>query len=444
MNESIFKSYDIRGTYPEQLDETTAELVGRAYAQATQVLKIAVGRDTRLSSPQLHAALIRGIISTGCAVLDLGLVPSEVMYFATAHCRCDAGFMVTASHNPKEYNGIRAVDRDLNMLPGNVLRTFIDAIHNEPVTTLGTVTAQSAIPDYIEHVLTFIDANKIKPLRVVVDAGNGMSATTIPKLFERLPCKLIPIAFELDGNFPNRPPNPLLPEARVAIQKRVVEEKADCGFLFDCDADRVLMVTEKGEVLRGDTMLLVIARRLLQREPGAGVAYNVVCSKAVPELVAKWGGRPIRTPVGFVNVSGGMRKHNGIVGGETAAHYCFRDNNYCDSGLIALVTILELLSESEQPASQIARDCNPYHRQEVYFTLDDIPGTIDRLRTRYADGQQDELDGLTVTYPDWWMNVRPSNTEPLLRLTIEANVPEILDIKLKEITGAIGVEPQTV
>jgi phosphomannomutase len=444
MNESIFKSYDIRGTYPDQLDDTTAELVGRAYAQATQAHKIAVGRDTRLSSPQLHAALIRGIISTGCAVVDLGLVPSEVMYFATAHYGCDAGFMVTASHNPKEYNGIRAVDRNLSIQPGKILRTYLDTIRDQAGISTGTITAQSAIPDYIEHVLTFIDVGTIKPLRVVVDAGNGMSATTIPKLFARLPCALIPIAFELDGNFPSRPPNPLLPESRVAIQKRVVEEKADCGFLFDCDADRVLMVTEQGEVLRGDTMLLVIARRLLQREPGAGVAFNVVCSKAVPELVAKWGGRPIRTPVGFVNVSGGMRKHNGIVGGETSAHYCFRDNKFCDSGLIALVTILELLSESDQPASQIANDCNPYHRQEVYFTLDDIPGTIARLRTRYSDGRLDELDGLTVTYPDWWMNVRPSNTEPLLRLTIEADDTATLKAKLAEITAEIGVQPQTV
>ncbi|MDD5342525.1 MAG: phosphomannomutase/phosphoglucomutase [Patescibacteria group bacterium] len=430
----IFRSYDIRGIYPTDIKQEVAFVIGQAFAQLIQAKKVVVGRDARLSSPELHQALIEGLINQGVEVHDLGLVPSELIYFAVGKYGYDGGAMITASHNSKEYNGIRFVNNKVEMLPGKVVYEFIASKKAfSPAETPGRVESKNYLTGYIQHVLSFIDINQVKPLKIVIDAGNGVASTVIPELAKRLPIKIYPLFFELDGNFPSHSPNPVLPEARLACSQSVLEKKADFGILFDGDADRAMLMTEKGEWIRGDIGLLLLAKQLLKKNPGKGISYNVVCSRAIPEKIIEWGGRPLRTPVGFVNVSGALRKYDGVLGGETSAHYCFRDNYYADSGMIAFVIIVQMLSEENQTMSQLVADLNPYHRIEEYFTIDDQQPIIQALNQDYADGKKDTLDGLTVEYDDWWFNVRPSNTEPLLRLTVEAKSETLLRDKLHQL-----------
>lgn len=445
MHDPIFKAYDIRGIYPTELDEPTANTIGLAFAHMlseelpTRPLTIAVGRDARLSSPQLHAAFIQGVQQGGVNVDDLGLVPSELVYFAVGKYGYAGGAVITASHNPKEYNGIRMIDQDCRMRSGTALRSWMTAHPDHaPTASTGELHQRSLVTEYVEHALTFIDREKLRPLTIVVDAGNGMAGVTIPELFRRIPGKLIGLNLELDGHFPNRPPNPLLPESQTATRARVLAESADLGVIFDGDADRVMFVTERGEWIRGDIGLLLLAKHFLKKFPGTGVAYNVVCSRVVGEKIAAWGGRPLRTPVGFVNVSGALRKQDGVLGGETSAHYCFRDNYYADSGLIALLTVLQILSETDQPLSQLVADFNPYHRVEHYFTVQDKASVIDAIEKTYLNGTLDRLDGLTVEFDDWWFNVRGSNTEPLLRVTVETERPAELPKRMTELAEIVA------
>ncbi len=419
ITKNIFKAYDIRGLYPTELNETGMAEIARAYYAMCHPKNLVIGRDARLSSAQLKTAFVDALRGYPVTVTDLGLIPSEVMYFAVGKFGYDAGAMITASHNPAEYNGIRFVDETVRMIPGRGILPYLEKAET-PADSSSRLLTRNIIPEYVQHALTFIDRTKIRPLNVVVDAGNGMAGTVITELAARLPIRVIPLFFELDGRFPNRSPNPVLPEARTACSRRVRDEHADFGVLFDGDADRAMFITEEGEWIRGDIGLLLLAKQLLKKYPGKGVSYNVVCSRAVPEKITQWGGRPLRTPVGFVNVSGALRKHDGILGGETSAHYCFRGNYFADSGLIAFVTVLELLSEADQPLSRLVADLNPYHRVEEYFTVSDQHPIVRAIEEKYVDGKKDGLDGLTVEYDDWWFNIRPSNTEPILRLTIEA------------------------
>lgn len=438
INNSIFKSYDIRGIYPQEINEEVAFLIGQALVKYLKAKKVVVGRDARQSSPQLHKALIKGIISQGIRVIDLGLVPSELIYFAVGRKGYDGGAMVTASHNHKKYNGIRIVNKRVEMQPGKKLLSFIKHQANFPIKAGGGVESKNLLGEYIQHVLSFIDKTRIKPLKVVIDAGNGVAGLAITELFKHLPCQLIPLFFEPDGRFPNRPSNPLLPEAQKAVQKKVLAEKVDVGFIFDGDADRVFLVTEQGNFVSGDIALLLKAKYFLKKEPGAAIAYNLICSRIVPEKIRQWGGRPLRTPVGFVNVSEALRKNHGVMGGENSAHYCFRDNYYADSGLIVMMTLLEIISTSNQKISALVKTLNPYFKQERYFEIQHPDPILARFKDHYATGQQDELDGLTVQYPDWWFNARSSNTEPLLRLTAEAINEKLLYKKLEELTVLIS------
>lgn len=430
---NIFKAYDIRGLYPTELDEAGMAEIARAYYSMCHPKNLVIGRDARLSSAQLKEAFVNALRNYPVTITDLGLIPSEVMYFAVGKYGYDAGAMITASHNPAEYNGIRFVDPDVIMIPGRNLMPYLEKGPLSPAGAEARLLQRNVIPEYIQHVLSFIDVARVRPLTVVVDAGNGMAGTVIAELTKYLPIKVVPLFFEQDGRFPNRSPNPVLPEAREKCRQKVIQEKADFGVLFDGDADRAMFLTEKGEWVRGDIGLLLLAKQLLKKYPGQGVSYNVVCSRAVPEKIAQWGGRPLRTPVGFVNVSGALRKYDGILGGETSAHYCFRDNYYADSGLIAFVMVLSLLSEVSQPLSSLVSDLNPYRRTEEYFTVADQHKIIRTIEAKYSDGKKDQLDGLTVEYDNWWFNVRPSNTEPLLRLTIEANNEKLLQDTLKQL-----------
>ena len=436
MNPKIFKSYDIRGIYPDDLDEKTAFLAGQAYANLTGVKKVVIGRDMRIGSERLGESFAAGLIDQGVAVDDLGQMPIDAVYFATGFYEYDGGIYVTASHNPKEYNGFKMVVRDkgTEMIRGNQLYEFLRDKSFTSKEPKGKIKARDVISDYLKHVLSFADVEKIKPFKIVVDAGNGMAGKIMPLLFKKLLCELVALNFTLDGNFPAHPSNPLLPESRVQISEKVKEEKADFGVIMDGDTDRLFFVDEKGEFIQADTTLLVLAKYFLEKEPGAGIAYNAICSRAVREKVREWGGRPLRAAVGFVNVAKAMKDNGGVMGGEVSAHYCFRDNYYADSGFIAFMILLALISREGGKLSEIVAGLNPYYRlDEINMKTEKTEEIIAAAREKFKDGEQDELDGLTVEYKDWWINIRPSNTEPLLRITIEAETKETAEEKEKEI-----------
>ncbi len=439
INQTIFKSYDIRGIYPEELNEDAAYSIGRAFAGASKAKEVVVGSDMRLSGPALKKALIKGITDQGVNVKDIGLVPIDAVYFSVGKLGDEAGIMITASHNPKEYNGFKMVLKDMKWIRGVDLVAEVENLSPEINKEKGRVRQEDIMIKYISHVLSFIDADKIKPLKIVVDAGNGMAGKVMPILTENLPLNIIALNFELDGSFPAHPSNPLLPESQKQICETVVKEKADFGIIFDGDTDRLFFIDEKGKFIPADITLLLLAKIFLEEEPGFGIAYNLLCSKIVPETIEKWGGRPLRSKVGFVNISEIMRQQQGIMGGELSAHYSFRDNSYADSGFIAFMILLQLLSNLEQPLSEIVKPFYKYFKSaEINFKTENKEAIIEKVKDEYADGKQDFLDGVTVEYQDWWFNVRPSNTEPLLRLTVEADTEDLLNQKQKELSDFIS------
>ncbi len=434
----IFKSYDVRGVYPTDLNEEAAEVIGRVLAGVFPEGKVVVGRDMRLSGDNLFSALIKGFLAGGREINDIGLVPIDAVYFAVNNFNYGGGVMITASHNPAEYNGFKIVKKNMEWVRGRDLAPLVMEGKFEYAAKPGVINQFDIWPSYLEHIFSFVDAAKIKPLKVVVDAGNGMAGKVMPLIAPKLPIEIIPLFFDLDGAFPNHPSNPLEPKSQEAITKKVVEEKADFGVIFDGDTDRLFFVDEKGNFIKADITLLLLAKLMLEREPGAGIVYNVVCSKIIREQVAAWGGRPIRSAVGFVNVSSAARANGAIMGGEISAHYSFRDNGYADSGFIAFLILLQLISESAEPFSEMVKPFQKYFKSsELNFRISDLGAAIEATKKHYPEGKQDELDGLTVEFEDWWLNLRPSNTEPLLRLTIEANTKELLDSKLTELTNFI-------
>jgi len=439
ISEKIFKAYDIRGVYPTELNEKTAYVIGRAFARACNAISTVVGSDMRLSGPQLKAELIRGITDEGVDVIDIGLVSIDTVYAAVGVFGYESGIMITASHNPKEYNGFKMVAKGMHWIRGIDIKDKVMNLPKSLPEKKGTVTVENILPRFINHVLSFVNLGKIKPFKVVVDAGNGMAGKIVPLLAEHLPIQIIPLNFELDGNFPAHPSNPLLPESQVQIKEVILKEKADFGVIFDGDTDRLFFIDEHGTFIRADITLLLLAKLFLEREPGKGVAYNLICSKIVPEMIYKWGGKPIRTIVGFVNVSNGLKENNGIVGGELSAHYCFRDNAYADSGFIAWLILLELLSKDGRPLSAIVMPFYKYVKNpELNITVDDPEEKLVKVKEAFYDGKQDLSDGVTVEYDNWWFNVRPSNTEPLLRITVEAETEEMLEEKTEQILKVIN------
>lgn len=440
-NEKIFKAYDIRGIYPQELDEATAELIGRAYVQIAGVEKIAVGRDMRLGSNALSRAFIKGATESGCNVDDIGLVPVDEVYFAVGRFDYDGGVMVTASHNPKEYCGFKMVNKYGDVIRGTDIKDLVRRGSFTKAAKPGKVAARNLDNEYIGHVLSFVDLPKIKPLKIVADAGNGMAGKVLPQLAPYLPVEIIPLFFELDGSFPNRSPNPLEPDATKRLIETVKKEKADLGVIFDGDTDRLFFIDELGNFIRADITLLILAKHFLRLNPGATIIYNAICSKAVPELIKEWRGKAVRSPVGYVNVRKAMIENKALMGGELSAHYSFKDNFFADSGFIAMLLVLQLVSEAGQPLSKIAKEYAIYHKaNEINIKVADAAAKIEAVKKKYSDGKQDFLDGITVEYPDWWLNVRPSNTEPLLRITIEADTPELLDEKIVEVANFIKVE----
>jgi phosphomannomutase len=441
---AIFKAYDIRGIYGENLNDEVAYRIGRAAAQYLNVSDIAVGRDMRNSSPQLAAALLRGISDQGVNAIDLGMTTTDGLYFAVGKFNYHAGVMITASHNPGKYNGVkfcRAQAFPISLESGlaDIRDLAISGKFSEP-TSKGQVIQRDIIDDYVKHALSFIDVNKIRPLKVVIDAGNGMAGLIMPKVFQLLPCELVPLYFELDGNFPNHPASPIEPENMVDVQKKVREVGADMGAAFDGDADRMFPVDEHGNLVDGSMVIASVSNSLLQKFPGSTILYNLIVSKSVPALITKLGGNAVRTRVGHSYIKAEMRQLNGIFGGEHSGHFYFRDNWFADSGLIAFLIILELVSVGNKPLSELLKPLDRGIRSgEINSIVTDVQGKLRDLEKHFGKDAQsiDHLDGLTLDFGDWWFNVRPSNTEPLLRLNVEANSRELMQQKRDEVLSFI-------
>ncbi|MDZ4723841.1 MAG: phosphomannomutase/phosphoglucomutase [candidate division Zixibacteria bacterium] len=443
INSTIFKAYDIRGTYPDQLDANTAYLIGKSLAGYLKPSSIAVGRDMRLSSDILFESLSRGLMESGVDVIDLGLISTDGLYFAVGKYQYAGGVMITASHNPKEYNGFKICRQNAEPLSGSEgLDVMLASIQNNslpsPSTKSGRMTKKDITLAYAEHCLSFIDVTKIRPFRIVIDAGNGMAGATLPPTLNMLPIEVIKLFFELDGNFPNHPASPIELENLVDLQKKIAETKADFGVAFDGDADRMFLVDAHGKPLGGDMVTALISKSLLTKHKGETILYNLISSKAVPELISKIGGKPLRTRVGHALIKPLMKQQNAIFGGEHSGHFYFRDNWFADSGLIAFLICLELLSIENRPLHELVHEMDPYFRSgEHNSRVTSIPEKIALIQKTYASGKQDTLDGLTVNYDDYWFNLRASNTEPLIRLNVEANSEKLLTEKTNELLKLI-------
>lgn len=439
----IFKAYDIRGVYPEELDEDAARRIGWAFARFTNAGRIAVGRDMRVSSPSLSAAFAQGVTAAGGMVLDLGEVSTDALYFASGTLEVP-GAMFTASHNPARYNGLKLCRAKAAPIAGDSgleeIRDLATAAKLEPDIE-AKVEKHDILGDYADHCLTFIDAADLRSLKIAIDAGNGMAGKTVPMVFDRLPFEVLPMYFELDGTFPNHPANPIEPENLAALQDVVLAQGCDLGIAFDGDADRMFLVDEKAELVQGSTTTAVIASQLLRKNPGETILYNLICSWTVPEVIEENGGKPIRTRVGHSFIKEIMAETGAIFGGEHSGHYYFRDNFRADSGMIAAVLVLEALARSGRPLSEMLA---PFHRYaasgEINSEVEDQDGTIEELARIHSGAKQDREDGLTVEYDDWWFNCRASNTEPLLRLNLEARTEQLMKSKVKETLGVIRGE----
>jgi phosphomannomutase len=437
----LFKAYDVRGVVPDELDEDLARSIGAAFAEWSGVEAVAIGRDCRLSSPSLAAALGDGITSRGADVIDIGLASTDLLYF-TSGSRSVAGIMLTASHNPPEYNGMKfclpgatPVGQDTGL---GEIRDLAERHAFAPRAAGGTVRREEMLEAYVEHVLSFVDVSAMRPLTVVADTANGMGGLVVPPVFERLPMTLVHLYPELDGTFPNHPADPMDPENQQDLKRELLGRKADVGLAFDGDADRVFLVDEHADGVSGSEVTALVATAMLERHPGAKVVYNLICSWAVPEVIREHGGEPIRTRVGHSFIKQVMAESGAVFGGEHSGHYYFRENYRADSGLIAAVVVLERLSRSPEPLSAVLTPFRRYHDSgEINSRVDDSKAKIEELAAAYRDGRPDRTDGLTVEFEDWWFNVRPSNTEPLLRLNVEAKTEELLGEKTSQLLELI-------
>ncbi len=447
LDPGIFKAYDIRGVYPGEVNEDAARAIGAAFVAYLKAKRIAVGRDMRLSSPTMAAAFIDGATSQGADVIDYGMMATDMLYFAVARDGLDGGVQITASHNPKQYNGMKMVRADAWPLSGDeglaeIRQMIVDAALPPAAARRGVVTTKNVLDPYVEHVMSFIDVSVIKPFNVVLDAGSGMGGLVAPKLFERLPCATTRLCFDIDGTFPNHEANPLIEDNRRDIVERVVAEKADVGIAWDGDADRCFFIDGTGAFISGDFITALLAEAFLLKHPAATVIYDLRASFAVKDTVARLGGTALMNRVGHAFFKKRMRETNAIFGGEVTGHYYFRDNFYADNGFIPALLILELMSKKGQSLHQLLQPLS-----QKYFlsgeintklaSMDLVPARLVAIAARYADGTQYELDGISVEYPDWHFNVRPSNTEPLLRLNLEATTPEMMAKKRDEVLALI-------
>jgi len=442
--DQIFKAYDIRGKVNSELTPAVVGHIGFAFGEWLPSGGIvAVGRDMRPDSKELSDSMIAGLRAAGRNVWDIGQVTSDMIYFAVGHYRLAGGAMITASHNPGEYNGIKLCREEAKPIGEETglfeIRDKVKALNSELGPALGQLSSKDIVEDWITHVLSFIDPAKLKPLHIVVDAGNGMAGKIFPELEPYVPFEVDELYFELDGTFPNHIANPLEPKNLVDLQKAVKTTKADAGIAFDGDGDRAVLLDEKGEPLSGTVMTAILAQFFLSKYPGSTILCNAICGRAAIEAIKAAGGKPVRTRVGHSFIKADMRKHNAVFAGEHSGHYYFKDNFMADSGLIAVVVGLYILSNSNKSLSSLAEPFRKKYVQinETNFEVKDKVATMKLIAENFADGQQDWLDGLTVNFPDSWINVRPSNTEPLLRFNAEAKTKDKLDFLTQKVTSLI-------
>ncbi|MBU3689293.1 MAG: phosphomannomutase/phosphoglucomutase [Acidimicrobiales bacterium mtb01] len=444
--DAIVKAYDIRGTVPDQLDSDVAYALGVGFARFTRSSVAIVARDMRPSGPELADAFARGLMEHGVDVIDIGLASTDLMYFAAG--KLDApGAMFTASHNPAQYNGVklclsgaRPVGVDTGLLDvKETARNVLDGRGPTPAGRVGRTTERDLLSAFADHVVSFVDPASLRPMRVVADTANGMGGLVVPAVFERLPRLELEVMYpELDGTFPNHPADPLQSANQRDLQARVVAGGFDIGLAFDGDADRVFVVDEQGRGLSGSTTTAILASRMLAKHPGATILHNLICSRSVPEVVRESGGTPVRTKVGHSFIKQQMAETGAVFGGEHSAHYYFADNYRADSGLIATMLVLEALSESNDVLSDLRKPFERYSSSgEINTQVADTSAVIEAIAAHYQGHQQDRLDGLTVDCGPWWFNLRPSNTEPLLRLNLEAPTRNECDDHVAEVLALI-------
>ena len=447
INPEIFKVYDVRGLYPAEVNEDAFQLLGRAFAAFLGPGRVAVTRDMRLSSPSLMAAFVDGVTMQGMDVLDTGLASTDMMYYAVASAGLDGGAQITASHNPKQYNGCKLVRRDAFPLSGEsgireMREMMMSGTLPPPAATRGTVAQQDVMAPYVEHVMGFIDPSVIHPFRVVLDAGSGIAGAVAPHLFDRLPCQTTKLCFKVDGTFPNHEANPLIAENRADIVAEVVRQSADVGIAWDGDADRCFFIDGSGEFIAGDFITALLAEAFLMRQLGATIIYDVRASYAVKDTVARYNGRALMNRVGHAFIKRRMREEDAIFGGEVTGHYYFKDNFYADNGFIPALLILELMSRK----GRSLRDLLAPFRERYFISgeintkvasMDVVPEKLARLEREYSHGHVYHLDGISVEFDDWHFNVRASNTEPLLRLNLEGVTPALMERKRDEVLNSI-------
>jgi len=453
MNPGIFKAYDIRGIYPEQLNEEDAWKIGCAAARFLRSLlrgyergqaasqSLCVGRDMRTHSEGIARALIEGMNSTGANVIDIGMIDTPQMYFAINHLGTCGGVQVTASHNPAKYNGFKVSGLDAKPIGGDTGLKDIEHIAMALLHTKGNATGsvenRDLTAEYKKHVLKFLRSN-VRKMKIAVDASNGMAGKMVPAIFGKLPVEIIELNFEHNGKFKHEP-NPLVEKYLAEVKAAVKKNKCDFGVCFDGDADRLMMVDEKGVTIGCDLMTALMVPYFMEKDPKSTVVYDLRSSRVVVEEIIKYGGTPRRERVGHAYMKKALRDSHSVFGGELSGHFYYRDNFYADSGMITLVHVINIVSEANIPISELISPLRRYHSSgEMNFTVENKQAKMDEMARRYSDGKIDRLDGVTIVYKDWWFNCRPSNTEPLLRLNIEAKSKELLDEKLAEITEQLG------
>jgi len=443
----IFKAYDIRGLYPAEINEEVAHQIGRGFVTYLQATAIGVSRDMRLSSPAIAAAFIEGARAQGCDVIDFGMMATDMLYYAVASAGLQGGAQITASHNPGVYNGIKMVRREALPLSGDaglgdIRDMIVKGTLPAPAERKGAVRTRDVLEPYINHIMSFIDPSIIKPFKVVADAGNGMAGAVAPSMFARLPCRVVEMCYTPDGSFPNHEANPLIEENRAHIVERVLTEKADIGIAWDGDADRCFFIDGTGEFISGDFITALLSEAFLLKHPNAKIVYDLRASHAVKDTVERLGGTAIMNRVGHAFIKRTMREQDGMFGGEVTGHYYFRENYYADNGFIPALLILELMSKKGQSLAELLQPL-----RAKYFISGEINtkmasmALVDEklqvLKRKYQDGRLTTLDGVSIEYDDWHFNVRASNTEPLIRLNLEATTPAMMEAKRDEVLAVI-------
>lgn len=444
--DEIVKAYDIRGTVPDQLHADIAHALGVGFASFCRTDRVLIARDMRPSGEELVDAFARGLLEQGIDVIDLGLASTDLLYYAAGSLDAP-GAMFTASHNPAQYNGLKlclagarpvGIDSGLAEVKA-VADEVLEGRGPRPAASAGSLSQRSVMPEFVDHVLSFVDAGRVRPMRVVADTANGMGGLVVPAVFERLPQIELEVMYgELDGTFPNHPADPLQPANQRDLRARVTTGSFDLGLAFDGDADRVFMVDEEGVGLSGSTTTALLAAAVLRTNPGATILHNLICSRAVPEVVREHGGVPVRTQVGHSYIKQLMAETGAVFGGEHSAHYYFARNFRADSGLIASMLMIDELSRTEQDLSVLRKPFERYAASgEINTQVDDTAAVIERVSGEFAGRDQDRLDGLTVDCGSWWFNLRPSNTEPLLRLNLEASDRDECDSRVADVLALI-------